>query len=426
FKDSIYSIVRDSLLLDKNYNNIQYSSIADSLIKDNNWLATLKDSIDSDVDSLNLIGNNLNLYEDGKVSSVELIELLKDQEFKDSIFNNIRDSILEDNNFNISRYGSISDSLIKDGNWLDIVQDSIETDLDSVRLLGTIIQVFENERTVSADLMELTTNSQFLNSLRDSIDTRIDSVSLLGDTALALFSKGKAPIITDIKPLKDSVEWIDRGPYIEARRAGEKGNTVIVTDKGSVGIGVTSIDPSAALQIYSSKQGFLIPSMSTSERLGIPTPAPGLQVYDTDENCLHMYNGSNWKSLCPKSYKKDDAFARRVLKGDTLEMTQTFTLTTEQLANIIASLNSYPWVGTSGARVEGIYDIIVDGINVTNGMRLSNVNQGTNFLKFSNVATWSQVLYPGTHTITFRIICTDSPGLVDLTAEDRRIIITLQ
>ena len=424
YQDSIYQIVKSRLVTDKNYQDQRYASISDSLSKDNIWLNTVKNKIDSDVDSIRIIGSNLVVFEDGNSVSTNLLALLGSKTYSDSIFSIIRDSLLLDSKFIDGRYLQISDSLLNDISWLNELEDSIHSDIDSVKMNGTVLSIYEKGKTSSVDLVGLTVNPIFLQKLKDSIDTHLDSANLTGNSTLNLYVDGK-PITVDIKPLTDSAEWTDQGSYIEARRAGEDGNAVIVTDKGNVGIGITALDPSAALQIYSSNQGFLPPSMSTAERIAIASPSPGLQVYDTDENCIFMYNGSNWRSLCAKIYKKDDAFVRRVLKGDTLEMTQTFTLTSEQVINVIASLNSYPWVNTSGARVEGMYDIVIDGIVVTNGMRLANVNQGTNFLKFSNVATWSQILYPGTHTITFRISCTDSPGAVDLTAEDRRMIITL-
>jgi hypothetical protein len=49
-----------------------------------------------------------------------------------------------------------------------------------------------------------------------------------------------------------------------------------------VGIGTTTPDASAALEITSNNKGLLIPRMQSGERLGIVSPAPGLLVYQTD------------------------------------------------------------------------------------------------------------------------------------------------
>ncbi|WP_395061557.1 tail fiber domain-containing protein [Flavobacterium sp.] len=61
-----------------------------------------------------------------------------------------------------------------------------------------------------------------------------------------------------------------------------------------VGIATTTPDPSSILDVVSSTQGFLQPRMTTSQRIGIPTPAAGLQVYDTTTNTNWYFNGTVW------------------------------------------------------------------------------------------------------------------------------------
>ena len=62
-----------------------------------------------------------------------------------------------------------------------------------------------------------------------------------------------------------------------------------------VGIGTTTPDASAALDITASDKGFLMPRMTTVQKDAIATPAVGLQVYDTDTNSVWTYNGTVWK-----------------------------------------------------------------------------------------------------------------------------------
>lgn len=50
-------------------------------------------------------------------------------------------------------------------------------------------------------------------------------------------------------------------------------------------------DPSAMLDVKSTNKGFLMPRMTTTQKLAIPSPAPGLCVYDTDLNGYSFYNG---------------------------------------------------------------------------------------------------------------------------------------
>lgn len=55
-------------------------------------------------------------------------------------------------------------------------------------------------------------------------------------------------------------------------------------------------DDSAALEVESTTKGFLGPRMTTVERLAIPAPVAGLEVFDTDTNSKFLYNGATWIS----------------------------------------------------------------------------------------------------------------------------------
>ena len=62
-----------------------------------------------------------------------------------------------------------------------------------------------------------------------------------------------------------------------------------------VGIGTTSPDASAALDVSATDKGFLMPRMTTTQRTSIASPATGLQVYDTETLSAWTYDGTNWK-----------------------------------------------------------------------------------------------------------------------------------
>lgn len=62
----------------------------------------------------------------------------------------------------------------------------------------------------------------------------------------------------------------------------------------NVGIGTTSPDASAALEVSSTDKGLLIPRMTAAERDEISSPATGLLIYNTDDNEINKYDGSNW------------------------------------------------------------------------------------------------------------------------------------
>ena len=66
---------------------------------------------------------------------------------------------------------------------------------------------------------------------------------------------------------------------------------------GSIGIGTTNPNSSAALDIQSSTKGMLIPRMTTAQRNLIATPAAGLLVYDNTTNSFWFRNASDWVEL---------------------------------------------------------------------------------------------------------------------------------
>ena len=63
-----------------------------------------------------------------------------------------------------------------------------------------------------------------------------------------------------------------------------------------VGIGTTSPNASAKLQLDSTTKGFLPPRMTTTQKNAISAIA-GLVVYDSTTNKLQCYNGSTWNDL---------------------------------------------------------------------------------------------------------------------------------
>ncbi len=64
-----------------------------------------------------------------------------------------------------------------------------------------------------------------------------------------------------------------------------------------VGIGTTTPDNSAILELKSTNKGFLVPRMSSAERTAIVLPAKGLMVFDNDSTAFYYYDGSMWKSM---------------------------------------------------------------------------------------------------------------------------------
>lgn len=61
-----------------------------------------------------------------------------------------------------------------------------------------------------------------------------------------------------------------------------------------VGIGTEDPEPSSALEINSTDKGLLLPRVNPDD---IDDPAEGLLIYNTNEKCLIIFNGSKWVAL---------------------------------------------------------------------------------------------------------------------------------
>lgn len=65
-----------------------------------------------------------------------------------------------------------------------------------------------------------------------------------------------------------------------------------------IGVGTTTPNASAALEIKDTAKGLLPPRMTTAQRNAIVSPAEGLIVYNLTTKCLDVYTGNNWISYC--------------------------------------------------------------------------------------------------------------------------------
>jgi len=80
------------------------------------------------------------------------------------------------------------------------------------------------------------------------------------------------------------------------------GNVLNYLAAQNVGIGTTTPNAKAQLDISSTTKGLLIPSMTTFQRLAITSPPNGLMVYDTDKNEFYHYNVNSWTPILNGDY----------------------------------------------------------------------------------------------------------------------------
>ena len=72
----------------------------------------------------------------------------------------------------------------------------------------------------------------------------------------------------------------------------------IFNNGSSIGIGTVAPNSSAALEVNSTTKGFLLPTMTQTQRNAISTPATGLLIYQSDNTPgFYYYNGSAWSAI---------------------------------------------------------------------------------------------------------------------------------
>ena len=135
-----------------------------------------------------------------------------------------------------------------------------------------------------------------------------------------------------------------------------------------VGIGTSSPNSNAVLELSSTTQGMKFPKMTTTERNAIASPAKGLTVFDTDLNCLMVNFGTtssaNWKCIggvstnhpstngtgIVSAYTCDTASAGTMTQGTAIAsgVTQTITATVTAIGtyNISATINGITFAGS--------------------------------------------------------------------------------
>jgi len=65
-----------------------------------------------------------------------------------------------------------------------------------------------------------------------------------------------------------------------------------------VGVGTANVEATAVLEVSSTTQGFLPPRMTETQRDAINSPATGLVIFNTDDDCLNIYDGTGWAKEC--------------------------------------------------------------------------------------------------------------------------------
>lgn len=83
----------------------------------------------------------------------------------------------------------------------------------------------------------------------------------------------------------------------------------------NIGIGTTTPDAAAKLEIKSNNSGLLMPRLTSGQKFGIGSPPIGLMVYDSTLKLFSYYNGNKWSDIKPAEMI-DSIWTSTIFNGD--------------------------------------------------------------------------------------------------------------
>jgi hypothetical protein len=142
-------------------------------------------------------------------------------------------------------------------------------------------------------LVENSAGTELIKVLDDgqlAIKSNSGGVSTTSGTSIFSYTSGGGGVL-DVNP--------SNGNSVKFRARGDNDIFLIQTNPAgdNVGIGASSPDSTAKLQVDSTTQGFLPPRMTGEQIDAIESPASGLIIYNTTTNKAVCYNGTSWNDM---------------------------------------------------------------------------------------------------------------------------------
>lgn len=180
-----------------------------------------------------------------------------------------------------------------------------------------------------------------------------------------------------------------------------------------VGIGTSSPNSTAAVDVSSTSKGTLFPRLTNTQMLAISNPAQGLQVFNTSSNTMYYYSGSQWLS-CLNSFKKY-ANAGVTVQFDNLQIQMTtsgnrsFQIRTVSGTSSISGTSKNIYITTSAGTA--------GSASYVDGYTRQAFNLSTTYTYWQSSAdfpmhgsTQEILLIDHTNLRAYRIICTVGSG----------------
>jgi hypothetical protein len=159
--------------------------------------------------------------------------------------------------------------------------------------------------------------------------------------------------------------------------------SAVFSQERNVGIGTTSPDKSAVLEINSTDKGLLIPRMTLESRDLISNPAKGLLIFQTNsQDGFYFYTGESWKPLTDNEARSVAADPNDWSFGGNTPPAGSFVGTTNSQP-LIFKVNSQSsgYINSNGNTYFGYQS----GLNLANG----NNNVGIGLLSVQSITTGS-------------------------------------
>jgi len=168
--------------------------------------------------------------------------------------------------------------------WLEIEVDG--EILEPRQKLSSVPYAF---RAIWADSIEGASSISHIDSITfiDSIGY-IDSIGWVGHTLWADSAHWAGYVHWDsIDGIPGDIGGTDADWQLD-------GDDMYSMPSGNVGIGISTPDATAKLEVASSTSGFLLPRMTQTERDAISAPAEALLIFNTTSSCLQINSHDGW------------------------------------------------------------------------------------------------------------------------------------
>jgi hypothetical protein len=157
--------------------------------------------------------------------------------------------------------------------------------------------------------------------------------------------------------------------------------SINATAQNNVGIGTTTPNSKAILELKATDKGFIAPRLTTMQMLAIAPTATesALLVYNTDSACYHFYNGTTWKNLCQKQ-GLDSAAINKLIKNYLNSNATT-------IINILkgdTALFNYTTINQANINILTV-DTSITNVAIINNATINILKADTSILNYANI-----------------------------------------